>query len=42
MVNSRLRTPLNLFTRQQTYIDNDVAMLLTYLENYYGIGSNRA
>lgn len=41
MVNSRLRTPLNLFTRQQTYIDNDVAMLLTYLENYYGIGSNR-
>ena len=42
MVNSRLRTPMNLFTREQTYMDNDAALLLAYLENYYGLGSNRA
>ena len=41
MVKSRIRSPMGLFTRNQTYIDNDANMLLEYLEEYYGIGSNR-
>lgn len=41
LVNSRIRSPMGLFNRNQTYIDNDAAMLLEYLEKYYGIGSNR-
>lgn len=38
---SRIRSPMGLFKVNQTYIDNDVELLLQYLENYYGLDNNR-
>jgi hypothetical protein len=32
----RIRAPLGMFTREETFIDNDVAKLLTRLKEYYG------
>ena len=31
----RIRSPMGLFTREQTYIDNDVQLLLNHLNAYY-------
>lgn len=38
---SRIRSPMGLFKPNQVYIDNDVELLLQYLENYYGLDNNR-
>lgn len=38
---SRIRSPMGLFKANQTYIDNDVELLLKYLEKYYGLDNNR-
>lgn len=40
-INSRIRGPMGLFSKNQTYIDNDAELLLQYLESYYGMESNR-
>jgi hypothetical protein len=32
----RIRAPMGLFDKSQTYIDNDCQKLLNYLINYYG------
>lgn len=32
----RIRSPMGLFTKEQTYIDNDAQLLLDYLNKYYG------
>lgn len=34
-VGERIRSPMGLFTREQTFIDNDVQALLNHLKNYY-------
>lgn len=31
----RIRSPMGLFTREQTYMDNDAALLLQHLHDYY-------
>lgn len=31
----RIRSPMGMFKREETYIDNDVALLLNHLKNYY-------
>lgn len=31
----RIRSPMGLFTKEQTYMDNDVALLLKHLHDYY-------
>ena len=33
----RIRSPFDLFTKEQTYIDNDAALLLNHLNQYYGV-----
>lgn len=33
----RIRSPMGMFTKEQTYIDNDVASLLNHLNEYYGV-----
>lgn len=35
-VGERIRSPMGLFTREQTYMDNDAQMLLDHLAAYYG------
>lgn len=35
-IGDRIRSPMGLFARNQTYIDNDAALLLKHLNNYYG------
>lgn len=34
-VNERIRSPMGLFTTNQTFMDNDVAKLLSHLHDYY-------
>lgn len=34
-VGERIRSPMGLFTREQTYMDNDAALLLGHLNSYY-------
>lgn len=34
-VGERIRSPMGLFTREQTFINNDAQMLLNHLKNYY-------
>lgn len=36
-VGERIRSPMGLFTRDQTYTDNDAYMLLNHLKKYYNI-----
>lgn len=33
----RIRSPMGLFTREQTYMDNDAQLLLDHLNRYYGV-----
>lgn len=33
----RIRSPMGLFTRDQTYMDNDAQLLLDHLNRYYGV-----
>lgn len=33
----RIRSPMGMFTREQTYIDNDAQLLLNHLNSYYGV-----
>lgn len=33
----RIRSPMGMFTKEQTYIDNDVQLLLNHLNSYYGV-----
>jgi hypothetical protein len=35
-VNERIRSPMGLFTREQTFMDNDAQRLLDHLHNFYG------
>lgn len=35
----RIRSPMGMFTKEQTYIDNDVQLLLNHLNEYYGVNS---
>lgn len=35
-IGERIRSPMGLFTRAQTYMDNDAGLLLKHLEEYYG------
>lgn len=35
-VGKRIRSPMGLFTREQTYIDNDTQLLLDHLRDFYG------
>lgn len=34
-VNERMRSPMGLFTDQETYIDNDISLVLNRLHHYY-------
>lgn len=34
-IGERIRSPMGMFSRNQTYIDNDVQVLLDYIDNYY-------
>ena len=34
-VNERIRFPMGLFPKEYTFIDNDMSVLLNYLNNYY-------
>ena len=34
-VGDRIRSPMGMFTREQTYMDNDSQLLLDHLEEYY-------
>lgn len=36
-VGERIRSPMGMFTKEQTYIDNDVQLLLNHLNTYYGV-----
>ena len=38
-VGERLRSPMGMFDRSQTYIDNDVQKLLAHLGEFYGIAA---
>lgn len=40
--NERIRSPMDMFTKAQTYMDNDASMLLDHLGNYYGTSSAAA
>jgi hypothetical protein len=33
----RIRSPMGMFTKEQTYINNDVQLLLNHLNKYYGV-----
>lgn len=33
----RIRSPMGMFTKEQTYIDNDAQLLLNHLNEYYGV-----
>jgi hypothetical protein len=33
----RIRSPMGMFTKEETYIDNDVQVLLNHLNQYYGV-----
>lgn len=33
----RIRSPMGMFSKEQTYIDNDVQLLLNHLNEYYGL-----
>jgi hypothetical protein len=35
-IGERLRAPMGLFTQQETFMDNDAALLMKHLEEYYG------
>ena len=35
--NERIRSPMGMFTKEQTYIDNDAQLLLDHLNSYYGV-----
>jgi hypothetical protein len=35
-VGERIRSPMGLFTKEQTYMDNDAQLLLDHLNRYYG------
>lgn len=35
----RIRSPMGMFSKEQTYIDNDVQLLLNHLNEYYGVGN---
>jgi hypothetical protein len=35
-VNERIRAPMGMFTRDETYTDNDLQVVLDHLHNYYG------
>lgn len=35
-VGERIRSPMGLFTKEQTYMDNDAKLLLDHLDRYYG------
>jgi len=37
----RIRSPFGMFTKQQTFIDNDVQLLLDYLNSYYKTGETQ-
>lgn len=34
-IGERIRSPMGMFSRQQTFIDNDAALLLKHLQDYY-------
>lgn len=34
-VNERMRSPMGMFNREQTYTDNDIQVILDHLHNYY-------
>ena len=34
-VNTRIRSPMGLFDKSQTFMDNDCQILLDHLNNYY-------
>ena len=34
-VGERIRSPMGMFSKEQTYIDNDAQLLLDYLDSYY-------
>ena len=36
-IGERIRAPMGMFDKKHTYIDNDVNMLLNYLNDYYGV-----
>lgn len=38
-VGERIRSPMGMFAREQTYIDNDCQLLLNHLNEYYGVTS---
>ena len=35
-VGERIRSPMGLFTKEQTYMDNDAQALLSHLRRFYG------
>lgn len=35
-IGERIRSPMGMFTKEQTYMDNDAALLLRHLHEYYG------
>lgn len=35
-IGERIRSPMGMFSQKETYMDNDAALLLTRLEEYYG------
>lgn len=37
--NERIRSPMGMFTKEQTFMDNDAYLLLQHLNAYYGISS---
>lgn len=37
--NERIRSPMGMFTREQTYMDNDAQLLLDHLARYYGVSA---
>jgi hypothetical protein len=36
-VGKRIRSPMGMFTREQTFIDNDAQLLLDHLKDFYGL-----
>ena len=34
-VGERIRSPIGLFNRKETYVDNDVQLLLDHINEYY-------
>lgn len=37
--NERIRAPMGMFTKDQTYMDNDAQLLMNHLNAYYGLSS---